>query len=86
MALHAGYSSGQALEAIRMVAKQYLPTGYDYAFSAMSYQESQANDNTVYIFIGAVIFVFLLLAALYESWSVPFAVLFALPVGILGQY
>lgn len=80
-----GYSSGQALEAIRMVAKQYLPTGYDYAFSAMSYQESQANDNTVYIFIGAVIFVFLLLAALYESWSVPFAVLFALPVGIFGS-
>lgn len=79
-----GYSSGQALKAIGEVAKQYLPTGYAYAFSGMSYEESQASSNTVYIFVGAVIFVFLFLAALYESWAVPFAVLFALPIGIFG--
>lgn len=79
-----GYSSAQALDAIRAVATQMLPTGYDIAFSGMSFEEAQSGNNTIYIFAGAVIFVFLFLAALYESWSVPFAVLFALPVGIFG--
>jgi HAE1 family hydrophobic/amphiphilic exporter-1 len=80
----AGYSSGQAIEALKETADKVLPEGYGYEFSGLSYEEIQAGSSSVYIFLLSIIFVFLFLAALYESWSVPFAVLFAVPIGAFG--
>jgi len=79
-----GYSSGQAIEALREVAKT-LPAGYGYEFSGMSREEIAAGDQQTMIFAISIIFVFLFLAALYESWSVPFAVLLAVPIGAFGS-
>lgn len=80
-----GYSSGQAIEAIQKVAAEYLPSGYSYEFSGMSREEISAGNKTTTIFAISLVFVFLFLAALYESWSVPFSVLFAVPIGALGS-
>lgn len=79
-----GYSSGQALDALKELAETTLPQGYGYEFSALSYEEQQAGSKTIYIFMLSIVFVFLFLAALYESWSVPFSVLLAVPVGAFG--
>ncbi len=79
-----GYSSGQAIDALREVAAQVLPAGYGYEFSGLSREEIKAGNSTVRIFFISIIFVFLFLAALYESWSVPFAVLLAVPLGAFG--
>lgn len=80
----AGFSSGQALDALKEVAAKTLPQGYGYEFSGLSYEELQAGSKTIYIFILSIVFVFLFLAALYESWSVPFSVLLAVPIGAFG--
>ncbi len=80
----AGYSSGQALAALKAIAERTLPQGYGYEFSGLSYEELQAGSKTIYIFMLSIVFVFLFLAALYESWSVPFSVLLAVPVGAFG--
>jgi HAE1 family hydrophobic/amphiphilic exporter-1 len=80
----AGYSSGQALDALKEVADRSLPQGYGYEFSALSYEELQAGSKTIYIFLLSIVFVFLFLAALYESWAVPFSVLLAVPIGAFG--
>lgn len=80
-----GYSSGQALQALQETAAKYLPAGYGYEFSGMSSEEIKSGNKTVTIFAISLIFVFLFLAALYESWSVPFSVLFAVPIGALGS-
>ncbi|GAO45722.1 efflux RND transporter permease subunit [Flavihumibacter petaseus] len=80
-----GYSSGQALDALREVAQQVLPDGYSYEFSGMSREEIKAGSSTGMIFAISIVFVFLFLAALYESWSIPFSVLFAVPIGALGS-
>jgi HAE1 family hydrophobic/amphiphilic exporter-1 len=80
-----GFSSGQAIAALREVADQTLPAGYGYDFSGMSREEIKAGSSTGMIFAISIVFVFLFLAALYESWSVPFSVLFAVPVGALGS-
>jgi len=80
----AGYSSGQALDALKEVAAKTLPQGYGYEFSGLSYEEIRAGTKTVYIFALSIVFVFLFLAALYESWSVPFSVLLAVPIGAFG--
>ncbi|QEC40585.1 efflux RND transporter permease subunit [Pseudobacter ginsenosidimutans] len=80
-----GYSSGQAINALREVAAQVLPAGYGYEFSGLSREEIKAGDSTVTIFMISIVFVFLFLAALYESWSVPFSVLFAVPIGAFGS-
>lgn len=79
-----GYSSGEALKALQEVAGKVLPTGYGYEFSGLSREEINAGSKTVYIFALSVAFVFLFLAALYESWSVPFSVLLAVPIGAFG--
>jgi HAE1 family hydrophobic/amphiphilic exporter-1 len=79
-----GYSSGQAIAALREIAARVLPQGYGYDFSGLSYEEIQAGSQTMYIFIFSLTFVFLFLAALYESWSVPFAILLAVPIGAFG--
>lgn len=79
-----GYSSGQAIQALRETADKVLPAGYGYEFSGLSLQEINAGSSTIYIFSLSIIFVFLFLAALYESWSVPFSVLLAVPTGAFG--
>lgn len=79
-----GYSSGQALEALQEVAAKNLPDGYGIEFSGLSYEQLQAGSKTIYIFMLSVLFVFLFLAALYESWSVPFSVILAVPIGAFG--
>jgi hydrophobic/amphiphilic exporter-1 (mainly G- bacteria), HAE1 family len=78
-----GYSSGQAIEALQEVAKT-LPAGYGYEFAGLSKQEIEAGSSSTYIFILSIVFVFLFLSALYESWSVPFSVLLAVPIGAFG--
>ncbi|HZY82223.1 MAG TPA: multidrug efflux RND transporter permease subunit [Cyclobacteriaceae bacterium] len=80
-----GYSSGEAIKALEEVAAQTLPSGYSYDFSAMSREEIKAGNATGLIFAISVVFVFLFLAALYESWSVPFSVLLAVPIGAFGS-
>ena len=80
-----GFSSGQAIQALREVAGQVLPAGYGFEFSGMSREEIKAGDSTTTIFAISIVFVFLFLAALYESWSVPFSVLFAVPIGLFGS-
>jgi hydrophobic/amphiphilic exporter-1 (mainly G- bacteria), HAE1 family len=80
----AGFSSGQAIQALQEVAAKTLPAGYGYEFSGLSRQEIQAGNSAVIIFALSIGFVFLFLAALYESWAVPFSVLLAVPVGMLG--
>ena len=79
-----GYSSGQAIEALRDVAAKVLPSDYGYEFSGLSREEINAGSSTFTIFTTSMIFVFLFLTALYESWSVPFAVLLAVPLGAFG--
>lgn len=79
-----GYSSGQALKALQEVAAQVLPQGYSYEFSNMSREELTAGNSTIYVFIASFVFVFLFMAALYESWAIPFVVILAVPVGIFG--
>jgi HAE1 family hydrophobic/amphiphilic exporter-1 len=80
-----GYSSGQALDALKEVAAQVLPAGYGYEFGGMSREEVKAGNSTLMIFMISIVFVFLFLAALYESWAVPFSVLFAVPIGAFGS-
>ena len=80
-----GFSSGEALDALEQVADEILiPRGYTIDWSGMSFQEHNEGGQTVMVFGIALLMVFLVLAALYESWSVPFAVLFAVPFGVLG--
>lgn len=79
-----GYSSGDALKALEEVAAQTLPQGYGYEYSGLSREEKLSGSKTGYIFALSIGFVFLFLAALYESWSVPFSVLLAVPLGAFG--
>ncbi len=79
-----GYSSGEAIEALREAATT-LPVGYGYEFSGMSREEIAAGGQQTTIFAISIVFVFLFLAALYESWSVPFSVLLAVPIGAFGS-
>ncbi|MGI4727676.1 MAG: efflux RND transporter permease subunit [Janthinobacterium lividum] len=79
-----GYSSGDALNALKEVAASTLPQGYGYEFSGLSREELASGSKTIYIFALSIMFVFLFLAALYESWSVPFSVLLAVPIGAFG--
>ena len=79
-----GHSSGEALDALRSVAADVLPAGYGYEFSGLSREEINAGSSTIMIFALSITFVFLFLTALYESWSVPFAVLLAVPLGAFG--
>lgn len=79
-----GYSSGDALKAMEEVAGKSLPQGYGFEWSGISRQEKESAGQAPYIFALALVFVFLFLAALYESWSVPFAVLLAIPLGVFG--
>ncbi|UJP03849.1 MAG: multidrug efflux RND transporter permease subunit [Nitrosomonas sp.] len=80
-----GYSSGQALDALEQVANEILlPRGYTIDWSGISFQERKAGGQSVLVFAFAMLMVFLVLAALYESWAIPMAVILAIPFGILG--
>ena len=79
-----GYSSGQAITALIETADKVLPEGYSYEFSGLSKEEIDAGSKSIVIFFISILFVFLFLTALYESWSVPFSVLLAVPLGAFG--
>ncbi len=79
-----GYSSGESIAALRKLAVTTLPRGYTYEFSGLSYEELKAGSLTIYIFMFSIIFVFLFLAALYESWSVPLSIMLAVPISAFG--
>jgi hydrophobic/amphiphilic exporter-1 (mainly G- bacteria), HAE1 family len=81
-----GYSSGQAMAAMEQVSNEVLPAGFGYAWSDMSYQEKKAEGGQAMVFGMSIMFVFLILAAMYESWSLPFSVLLSVPVAVLGAY
>ena len=81
-----GYSSGQALAALDEVARTTLPPEMGYDWADLSYQETKASGSAATSFALSLIFVFLILAALYESWSLPFSVLFTVPVAIFGAF
>ena len=79
-----GYSSGQAIQAMEEVAQQLLPSGYRFAWSGIAYDEKQSGGTSMVAFVFGLIFVFLVLAAQYESWTLPGAVMTAVPFGVLG--
>jgi HAE1 family hydrophobic/amphiphilic exporter-1 len=79
-----GYSSGDAINALRETAAKVLPDGYGYEFGGLTREEVNAGSSSIIIFALSIAFVFLFLAALYESWSVPFSVLLAVPLGAFG--
>jgi len=81
-----GYSSGQAMEALEEVARQTLPPEIGYDWADLSYQERQASGTGFGIFALSLVLVFLILAALYESWSLPFSVLLTVPIAIFGAF
>ena len=81
-----GYSSGQSMEIIEQIAREHLPENIGVEWSGLSFQEKQAGGQTGMVLALVFMFVFLFLAALYESWMVPVAVLLSLPVAALGAY
>ena len=81
-----GYSSGQAIDAIREVAAQVLPEGYGYEFGGMTREEASAQNTTALGFIICIIFIYLILCALYESLLIPLAVILSVPFGLAGAF
>ncbi|MCA8922588.1 MAG: efflux RND transporter permease subunit [Planctomycetes bacterium] len=82
----AGFTSDDALTAVREVAEQTLPRGYDIAWEGLSFDEARRGNEALYIFIVVLIFVYLVLAAQYESFLIPLAVIISLPAGVLGSF
>ena len=81
-----GYSSGQAIQAVREVAKDVLPAGYGYEFGGMSREEASGGSSTAIIFVICVIFIYLILCALYESIFIPAAIILSVPFGLAGSF
>lgn len=81
-----GYSTGEVIAAIEEVAKQTLPVGYGYEFGGITREEAGSGSNTIIIFAICIIFVFLILCALYESIFVPLAVMLSVPFGLMGSF
>jgi len=81
-----GFSSAQAIAALERVAKEVLPSDMGYEWSNMSYQEKRASGSGAIVFAFSLLFVFLILAAQYESWSLPFSILLGTPFAILGAF
>ncbi len=81
-----GYSSGQAIAAMEKLAKETLPLGFNVEWSGQSRQEKKSSNTTMKILALSLVFVFLCLAALYESWSIPYAVMLSVPTGIFGAF
>ena len=81
-----GKSNGQAMEAIARVAKKTLPAGYTYEYGGLSLEESKAKNNFAWVFGLSLLIIYLVLASLYESLLLPFAIILTVPVGILGSF
>ena len=81
-----GYSSGDAIKAIEEVAAQVLPRGYGYEFDGITREEAQTGSNTIIIFGICILLIYLILSALYESFLLPFAVILAVPCGLMGSF
>jgi HAE1 family hydrophobic/amphiphilic exporter-1 len=81
-----GYSSGQAMAALEDVAAKVLPREMGYDWSDLSFQEKRASGTSSRVFVMSLLFVFLILAALYESWSLPFSVLLSVPIAVFGAF
>jgi multidrug efflux pump len=79
-----GYSSGQAIAAMESVAREVLPAGFSYAWSGLAYEEKKSGSTSAIAFAFGLIIVFLVLSAQYESWTLPGAVMTAVPFGVLG--
>ncbi len=81
-----GYTTAEAIQAIREVAAETLPKGYDIAWEGLSYDESNRGNEALYVFLVVLVFVYFVLAAQYESFIIPLAVIFSLPVGVFGSF
>lgn len=81
-----GYTTADAIQAVREVAKETLPKGYDIAWEGLSFDEANRGNESIYIFLIVLAFVYFVLAAQYESFIIPLAVVFSLPVGIFGSF
>ncbi len=81
-----GYTTGDAIDAIREVAAQQLPNGYDVAWEGLSYDEASRGNEALYIFIIVLLFVYLVLASQYESFIIPLAIITSLPIGVFGSF
>ena len=81
-----GYTTADAINAIKEVAKETLPKGYDIAWEGLSYDEASRGNESLYIFLVVLVFVYLVLAAQYESFLLPFAVVLSLPIGVFGSF
>ena len=81
-----GYSTGDAIQAIREVAEEVLPHGYGYEFGGLTREESETTSNTVIIFGICILLIYLILSALYESFIIPFAVILSVPCGLMGSF
>ena len=79
-----GVSSGEAIEKMERISRQNLPNGFSFEWTQLTYQEVSAGITAIFIFPLCVLFVFLALAAQYESWSLPFSVLLCTPIAVLG--
>ena len=82
----AGYSSGDAINAVKEVASTALPKGYGYDFAGITREENQQSDTTTVIFIICILMIYLILSALYESFLIPFAVILSVPFGLMGSF
>ena len=81
-----GYSSGQAIKAVREVAAEVLPSGYGYEFGGMSREEAETGNSVAMIFGICVVFIFLILCALYESIFIPIVIILSVPFGLAGSF
>ena len=81
-----GYTTADAIEAIREVAATTLPKGYDIGWEGLSYDEANRGNESIYIFLIVLVFVYFVLAAQYESFIIPLSVVFSLPVGVFGSF
>lgn len=81
-----GHSTGEAIQIVKEIAAKSLPVGYGYEFSGISREEQSSGTQSFFVFILCIVFVYLLLCALYESYFVPFAVLLSLPIGLMGTF
>ena len=81
-----GYSSGQAIQAVREVAAEVLPAGYGYEFGGMSREEAESGSSVAIIFVMCIIFIFLILCALYESIFIPIVIILSVPFGLAGSF
>lgn len=81
-----GYSSGQAIQAVREIAEKVLPAGYGYEFGGMSREEAESGSSTAVIFAICIVFIFLILCALYESLFIPIVIILSVPFGLAGSF